>query len=777
MVAGILQDLVVVMVVAAAVTIVFYRLRQPVVLGYLLAGVLIGPHLLGFIRQTESIDGLAHLGLIFLMFSVGLEFDLKKLRKVGAKAAIAATTQVGLMIWLGYEIGKVLGWSLMDSIFLGAMISMSSTTIIVKILSEMGKLKEEYSELAFGILIIEDIFAIVMVAVFTTMGTTGVFTPSIMPATIGAVLLFTFIFLAICLVTVPRLIESVSKFHVEEVLVITVVGLAFAAAFLAENLGFSIALGAFLMGAIIAESRAVRRVEHKIVPIRDLFSSLFFVAVGMIISPADMITYWPAILAITLVTIFGKVIGVTIAAFLVGYDGRTSIKTGTAMGQIGEFSFIIAGLGVALGIASPELYPISIAVCAITSVTTPFLMKAGPAAADRIAPRLPVWYVSAIRTYTVFIRRRFAARDGLAPHDRRRSRHGTRMAIYAAWLFGLFILAAFASQWLGVEVGARLSLSDNATRAAAVGFLGIAALPLFVAFVKATEAYVFATAKANAMRPRRLIRSRSRWREPLVVSRLVGASASAVLVTVATLVAWGVHPLAVPNLWLLVPILLAVVAVGVFSWRRLERVYVSMEKTLNELMGVEDHHVEEDRNKRLRERLPFGMDMEEVQIRPIDRAAWMSLKDLSLRDRTGAHVLLVERGAHVIHNPHADIPLLPHDKVIIVGKRDQLDRAARYMSLLHHHDDVTQREVRIPAGSPAVGHPIGDMAAASAAGASLGLIERRDGRIVAPSARALVEPDDHVTIYGPEASIERVRERLHARPSTRARVGPAGRRN
>lgn len=764
------------MVVAAAVTIVFYRLKQPVVLGYLLAGVLIGPHLLGFIRHTDSIDGLAHLGLIFLMFSVGLEFDLKKLRKVGVKAAIAATTQVGLMIWLGYEAGQMLGWSTMDSVFLGAMISMSSTTIIVKILSEMGKLKEEYSELAFGILIIEDVFAIVIVAVFTTLGSTGSFSATVMGATVGAVLLFTFIFIAICLVTVPRLIESVSKFHVEEVLVITVVGLAFAAAFLAENLGFSIALGAFLMGAIIAESRAVRRVEHKIVPIRDLFSSLFFVAVGMIISPSDMIAYWPAILAITVVTIVGKVAGVTIAAFLVGYDGRTAVKTGTAMGQIGEFSFIIAGLGVGLGIVNPELYPISIAVCAITSLTTPLFMRAGPAVADRVAPRLPGWYVAAIGSYTSFIRRRLG-RDGVGPHDRRRARHGTRMAIYAAWLFGLFIMAAFASQWLGAEVGTRLSLSDNASRAAAVGFLGLAALPLFVAFVKATEAYVFATAKASAMNPKHLVRGRSRWREPIFMSRVGGALASGVLVTAATLVAWGVHPLAVPNLWLLIPILLGVAAVGAAAWSRLERVYLGMEKTLNELMGVDDHHHEEDRNKRLRERLPWGMDMEEVQIRPIDRAAWMSLKDLNLRDRTGANVLLVERGTQVIHNPHADIPLLPHDKVILVGKRDQLDRAARHLATLAHHDEpVVEREVRIPAGSPAVGHTVEEVSLPNTTGASMGLIHRRDGSVIAPSSRVRIEPDDHITVYGPEASMQRVRERLHARPPTRAKIGPAAER-
>src|ERR1051325_7321426 len=290
---AILQDLVVVMVLAAAVTIIFYRMRQPVVLGYLLAGLVIGPGALALIRDGESIHGLADLGLIFLMFAVGLEFDLKKLRQVGVPAAVVAAVEVGLMLWIGYEVGRWMGWSQMDSIFLGAVISISSTTIIVKILTDMGKLKEEYSELAFGILIIEDLLGIVIVALLSTMGTTGRLDPGIVGATVGGVVLFVFIFIAVGLVMVPRLIDVVSKFHVEEVLVITVVGLAFAAALMAQNLGFSLALGAFLCGAIIAESKAVQRVEHKIVPIRDLFTAMFFVAIGMPIEPAHIANYRP----------------------------------------------------------------------------------------------------------------------------------------------------------------------------------------------------------------------------------------------------------------------------------------------------------------------------------------------------------------------------------------------------------------------------------------------------------------------------------------------------
>lgn len=775
----ILQDLVIVLVVAAVTTILFYRFKLPVVLGYLLAGVFIGPHLFGFIRETESINGLSELGIIFLMFAVGLEFDLKKLRKVGAAAAVAAAIEVGVMLFVGYQVGLWLGWTQMDAIFLGAALSISSTTIIVKVLTDMGKLKEDYSELAFGILIIEDILAIVMVALLSSFGATGAIEPSLIGSTIGAVLLFVFIFIAVGLVLVPRLIDSVSKFHVEEVLVITVVGLAFGAALLADNLGFSIALGAFLMGAIIAESKAVRRVEHRIVPLRDLFTATFFVAVGMLVDPRMIAQHWLPILAVTTATIVGKVIATMLGAFSVGADGRTSMKTAFALGQIGEFSFIIAGLGLTLGVIRPELPAIAIAVCSLTSLATPAMIRAGPPLADKLAARAPRWWLDITGAWSRAAKRVFQKqRDPLAHHDHRRARHGTRMAIYAAWLFGLFIMAAYVSERVGVEVGERLSLGDNATRSAAMGVLGFLTLPLFVAFVKATEAYSFARAKANAMNPRHLARGPSRYRDPHTVARVIGGLAACVLVVVAAAVAWGVHPLAVPNTWLAVPIVMAVALVGVFAWRPLERVYAGMEKTLNELMGVHDHSVEDDRNKRLRERLPFGMDMEEIQIRPIDRAAWMSLKDLSLRERTGATVLLVERGPHVMQNPHADIPILPHDKIVLVGKRDQLDRAARYLSTLATRDEpVSEREIRIPASSPAIGHPLGDLHLQATTGAQLGLIHKRDGTVVAPSPRVMLEPDDEVMVYGPEGSLERVRERLKAaqRPAAKAKLGPAQR--
>ncbi|MEA3198646.1 MAG: monovalent cation:H+ antiporter-2, family [Thermoplasmata archaeon] len=778
--ASILQDLVVVMIVAAAVTILFYRLKQPVVLGYLLGGVLVGPNTLGLIKDAESIHGLSDLGIIFLMFAVGLEFDLKKLRKVGASAAIAAALEVSAMLAIGYYLGTfVLGWNQMDSIFLGAVMSISSTTIIVKILTEMGKVKEEHAEVAFGILIIEDILAVVIVALLTAMGTTGTFQVDIIPSVIGGVILFVFVFVAVGLVLVPRLIDVVSKFHVEEVLVITVVGLAFGAALLAQNVGFSLALGAFLIGAIIAESKAVRRVEHKIVPIRDLFTAMFFVAVGMLIDPRMLLAYWQPILVIAVATVIGKVVAVTIATYLVGYDGRTAVKTGTALGQIGEFSFIIAGLGVlSLHVVRPELYPIAIAVCALTTLCTPIFVRGGPKVADGGANASPRWWIKLLTWYTHGVRK-ITSRpiDPLTRPDHKRARHGTRMVIYAAWLFGLLIMAAYVSAWAGAEVQGRLPVGEDLTRAASIGFLGLTGLPLFVAFTKAAEAYIFAGAKARAMNPKHLSKQDARYRRPKFIARTFSAIASIVLVGAAIRIAWGIHPLAIPNLWLLIPILVVLTAIGAIFWHPLERLYLGMEKTLNELMGHEaDLHPDEERNLRLKERLPWGMDVEEVHIRPIDRAAYMNLKDLNLRDVSGASILSIERGSKVMPNPHPDVVLLPHDRVILIGKRDQLTRAAGFMSVLSPRaEPVVEQEVRVPASSPAMAQPLGSLQIEQT-GAKMGLIRKADGSFVAPSPRVTLEPDDHVTLYGSEASIGAARERLKLRTmGAHPKMGPGGR--
>lgn len=391
-----IQDLAAVMVVAAIITLIFHQLKQPVVLGYIVAGVLIGPHTFSFplVSDQDSIKTLSELGIIFLMFSLGLEFSLRKLKEVGSTALVAAGGEIILMIWLGYEIGRYFGWSTMDSLFLGAMLSISSTTIIVKALEEVGKKHEAFAQMIFGILIVEDILAIALIALLSSIAMTGQVEISQVATTFGKLTLFITVALMLGLLLVPRLLNYVERFKSREMLLITVLGLCFGFCLLVIKLGYSVALGAFIMGAIMAEARQLKQIERLIEPIRDMFSAIFFVAIGLLLDPNVIVQYaWP-ITIISLAVIVGKIVTCSMGTLLSGHDGRTSLKVGMGLAQIGEFSFIIAALGTNLKVTSDFLYPIAVTVSALTTLTTPYLIKAADPASNLISRVTP----SAIRT-------------------------------------------------------------------------------------------------------------------------------------------------------------------------------------------------------------------------------------------------------------------------------------------------------------------------------------------------------------------------------------------
>ena len=402
---GFIQDLAIIMLVAGFVTLLFHRLKQPVVLGYLLAGVIIGPHTPPFalIHDEHTIHVLAELGVVFLLFSLGLEFSIKKLAQVGMPALIAGVTEIIVMIWLGYYIGAFFGWSTMDSLFLGAMLAISSTTIIIKALEGLNLKKEPFAKLIFGILIIEDILAIAILVLLTGIATSGTVSTAAVFSTLGQLTLFIVVSLVVGILTVPRLLNYIDSFKSQEMLLVSVLGLLFGFCLLVIKLNYSMALGAFLIGAIIAESRQVKKIEHLIEPIRDMFSAIFFVAIGLLFNPSVLIDYALPIVIITLAVVVGKVISCSTGAFLAGQDAKTSVKVGMGLAQIGEFSFIIASLGVALKVTSEFLYPIAVAVAAITTLLTPYLIRYSDASSSKLALLLPNKMKQVGSAYTLWL--------------------------------------------------------------------------------------------------------------------------------------------------------------------------------------------------------------------------------------------------------------------------------------------------------------------------------------------------------------------------------------
>ncbi|MEE9564342.1 MAG: cation:proton antiporter, partial [Candidatus Hydrothermarchaeaceae archaeon] len=357
-----IQDFAIVLVFAFVITVLFSRIKQPVVLGYLVAGSLIGPYFLKLVSDLDTIDIFAELGIILLMFSIGLEFNIKKLRKVGTVAVGVGTLEILLILGLGNAVGRMLGWSYTESIFLGGILAFSSTAVIAKVLTDMKALRKEHARLILGILIIEDVGAVVLL---TMLGSVSMLGASLL-VDVFVILLKILIFFTVTLVFglrfVPRFINRVKETSTQEVLLLTSLGLCFSLAAFSDYLGFSVALGALMMGAIISESKHRKEVERITAPVKDVFASIFFISIGMLVDFSRLWDLAPIILLLSAVAILGKVVSVSLGTYLAGYAGITALSAGLGMMPRGEFSFIIAKLGVDQGAVSQEFYLVTVAI-------------------------------------------------------------------------------------------------------------------------------------------------------------------------------------------------------------------------------------------------------------------------------------------------------------------------------------------------------------------------------------------------------------------------------
>ena len=375
------EDWAVVMAISTVVILLCRSFKLPLVLGYILAGVIIGPYTppYKFVTDLLSINVFTDLGIILLLFHIGLEFSLQKILRLGMKVLVATFLKTVLMTSLGFAVGLALGWNRLDSIFLGAILTISSTAIVGKYLLDHKLMREHSSQVMLGTLIVEDLFAILILTVLSSIATPGSFAPATLlhSALKGAGFILGFLFIVMPLV--PRLLRKVVRLEDSEILVITVLGLCFSAAVLAVKCGLSPALGAFLIGAVIAEMPEAQPVIRHMAPIRDMFTAMFFVAVGLLIDPRLLVQYAGPILVIVLITVPAKFVTCYFANRISGYDFKVSLAAGFGLAQIGEFSFMIAQVGDVKGVTSPFLYAVAVSVAVVTTVTTPLLIQATPA--------------------------------------------------------------------------------------------------------------------------------------------------------------------------------------------------------------------------------------------------------------------------------------------------------------------------------------------------------------------------------------------------------------
>jgi len=692
-----LQSLAVVLLVAAVATVVFQRLRQPVVFGYLFAGMIVGPHIpLPLVADMNTVHTLSELGVILLMFSLGLEFSIGKLAAVSQKAGPVALFESTIMVSIGYFVGQMLGLSRIESIFTGAIVGISSTTIIVKAFEEQ-KVRGRVTELVFGILIIEDLIAVFLLTILTTLAQSGAFSPKDLGITAVRLVMFLVPLIGFGLLTVPRAIRYVQRIGSKETTLVASIGLCFGAALLALSFGYSVALGAFIAGSLVAESGHEREIETLVRPVRDMFAGIFFVSVGMIIDPAALAAHWPAVLALTITVILGKVLAVTIGAFLAGHGRRTAIKAGMSLAQIGEFSFIIASVGVSAGVIASWIYPAAIAVSAITTLTTPLLIKLSNKAAAEIDHWLPEPIQTVAALYASWIERvRSAPR---VPTERSATRRIVRIILVdAALLTALVIGVDLEIDRVAVILGKMVILPPDRVRFILVLLSGFIAAPLIYGIITSARSLGLHLAK------RAFAEAQKGKVDPADAPR----RALVILVQIAVVIAVGIPVVAITQPFLpahqgAVVLLLLTIVLLIALWRNAANLQGHARAGAQIIASALAHQMasagdtqEETQLEDVNAVLPGLGEPVAIRVVPESIAVGRSLAELNLRGATGATVLAIRRGDQQIPTPLGREVIHANDVLAVAGAHDSIAIARAFFSpsLTKIRDDAEGAEVQ-----------------------------------------------------------------------------------
>jgi CPA2 family monovalent cation:H+ antiporter-2 len=671
-----LRSLALVLCVAALTTVLFQRLRQPVVLGYLLAGLIIGPHFpVPLVADRDTVVTMSELGMILLMFYLGLEFSLRKLLKIGLTAGIITFIEVAIMLWLGGLTGRLLGWTQSECLFTGAIIAISSTTIIAKMFEELH-VDNRLREKVFAILIGEDLIAVVLLTILTTLSVGQAITAQGLALTSARLGGFLVTLLVVGILIIPRLMRFIIRLHRPETTLVASIGICFAISLVAQAFGYSVALGAFFAGVLIAESGEQKHVEHLVRPVRDMFAAVFFVSVGMLIDPQLIAKNWQAVMVLSIVVIVGKIIGVSCGAFITGHGIPLSIKAGMSLSQIGEFSYIIAALGLSMGVTGKFLYPVAVAVSGITTLTTPWLIRSSPYVAAFVDRSLPQRLQSFVALYGSWIEK-LRLSPGQKTTGNRIRRQILLQILDASLLAGLIIGLSVFQNVLTQEIITRTGMGIAIAGAVIFGIALAAMLFLCIGLTRVSRA--LARTIANQALP------------PPLHNRVDVAhaprNAFIMILQIVNLLIVGALLIAVTQPFLspvqgsvVMGLLLLTLCVGFWrSTHQLEEHVRAGSLALVEVLakkgpGIDQHLPDQPQSLVLYNNLFPGMG-DPVQIRIPDGALYGSktIAELNIRGKTGGIILAIRRGDIAIAMPTADEKLLPGDIVAVAGSNEAVE--------------------------------------------------------------------------------------------------------
>lgn len=743
-------DLALILITASIATILFKWLKQPVVLGYIVAGFIAGPYItwLPTVADMDNVAVWSEIGVIFLLFALGLEFSFKKLMDVGGTASVATLINMGSMILIGYMVGQLLDWSQMDSIFLGGMLSMSSTTIIIKAFNDMGLQKQKFAGIVFGMLIVEDVAAILMMVLLSTVAVSHTIEGMALLNSLFRLVFFIFVWFIVGIYLIPSILKVFKRYLNEETLLIISIGLCLSMVLFASKVGFSAALGAFIMGSILAETVKARQIEHVVEPIKNLFGAVFFVSVGMMLDPGVIREYAGLIIVLTLVVLVGRIIFATIGVLASGQGLKVAIQAGFSLAQIGEFSFIIATLGNSLGVISNTLYPIIVAVSIITTFTTPYCIKFSIPVYNFVEKRLPSSLSGLLVGY---------ASSGTKVVNTQNDWKKLLKSI-------LLLVAIYTTISLAVVYFCEYLITPFITKnVPGVGgriFAAVFALVLMAPFLRA-----IIMKKNHSEEFKNLWENNHFNRGPLValiVLRIV------ICVVLVMLVLGPLFPTLKLWLWMIAG---GVVTVVIFfqgfkiQSRRIEARF---------LENLHQKQRQDEKQAAIHPKvahmlLAKDIHLEEIEVSPSSPKVGKTIRELNLRKNMGLSIVTIIRGNKKINIPDADEPIYPYDKLIVAGDDEDLQRMSRIIQdrkdSQANEEDEPQYHIHLSQyiaepGSPMIGHSIHELRIQEKTECMIVCIERDGQTIVSIHPSFTIQEGDCLLLAGESEKLDAFEEHM-----------------
>ena len=742
-----IQDLALMLIVAGIVTLIFKRLKQPLVLGYIVAGFLVSPHMpyTASVADRENVQLWADIGVMFLLFSLGLDFSFKKILKMGASPFISTLVIIFSMSMLGVCVGHAFGWSRMDCIFLGGMLAMSSTTIIYKAFDDLGLRQQQFAGLVMSVLILEDILAIVMMVMLSAIASGNNPDGGQMLGSVVKIGFFLVLWLVVGIFAVPLFLRHVRKLINAEVLLIVSLGMCCCMAVVSTKVGFSSAFGAFIMGSILAETIEAEKIEKLVEPVKNLFGAIFFVSVGMLVDPDILMAYALPILALVFTILIGQAVFGSFAFMLGGESLKSAMRCGFSMAQIGEFSFIIASLGLSLGVISDFLYPVVVAVSVITTFLTPYMIRLATPAYSIIEPKLPTKLISLLNQLSMS-----------HPNSQKQSlwkRLLTQMAMNTL-VYSILSSAAIALMFTFFLPFMRKLLPGWELHWYANAITGVVTVLFISPFLRA-----MVMKKNRSEEWKALWAESNRNRLPLLFTILVR-----VILAVA-FIFYICHYLSHFNNAIMITLGVVAVMLMVFS-RTVKRRSIVLERLfINNLRSRDIEAQVRGKKRPLYEGRLLDRDIHIAEFEVPGNSLWMgsTLKELNLGNKYGVHISSILRGGFRMNIPDGDYVLFPCDRLQVIGSDEQLAKFGHALESDIIQEDLTLenremklRQIIISATSPFIGKTMAESGIRSIYGCMVVGLEEGKENLSPVSPKHRFQEGDIIWVVGEERSINTI---------------------